>query len=402
MVNLIAQIALSLVTVVIAAGLTYLYALLIAGRSRSRDDAHADPGPALRYAVAIPAHNEAGVIGATVQRLRQMAYPPERFDIHVVADHCTDGTAAVAETAGAVIHARDDGPRGRKGYAVDWLIQRLLADPRRYDAIAIFDADSQADPRFLTEAGRTLAAGAQVVQGHHVISNPGAGRFAALADADMRLNNRIRNQAKENLGLSARLMGDAMVFRRQVLETHPWLEAGSLTEDRAYGIYLVTQGVRICYAPDAISRGQAAVRWRDATPQRMRWYGGAFDMQRRYLPILWRLARHGNGDALDKLLELALPPFSLLALGAAVLLLLQLLLSLLGPWPPALLFTSVALVLLAFLFPFAGLIATAAPAAAYRAMLAGPVYVLWRAGISLWVRLRYRSVAWVRTRRAGD
>jgi len=125
-------------------------------------------------------------------------------------------------------------------------------------------------------------------------------------------------------------------------------------------------------------------------------------MQRRYLPILWRLARRGSADALDKLLELALPPFSLLALGAAALLLLQLLLGLLAPWPPALLFTAAALLLLAFSFPFAGLIATSAPAAAYRAMLAGPVYVLWRTGISLWVRLRYRSVAWVRTRRAGD
>lgn len=400
--SLVFQIALSLISIVIAAGLAYLYLLLIAGRSRARDKARPDPQPALRYAIAIPAHNEAGVIGATVHSLRQMAYPPGLFDIHVVADHCTDDTAAVAEVAGAIAHVRDDPPAGRKGYAVDWLIQRLLADPRRYDAIAIFDADSRADARFLVEAGRVLASGAQVVQGRHVIVNPGAGRFAALADADMRLNNRIRNQAKENLGLSARLMGDAMVFRREVLETHPWLEAGSLTEDRAYGIYLATQGVRIRYAPDAVSHGQAVARWRDATPQRMRWYGGAFDMQRRYLPLLWRLARRGNRDALDKLLELALPPFSLLALGAAASLLLQLLLAQLTAWPRLLVVASAVLALLAFLYPFAGLLATRAPARAYRAMLTGPIYVLWRAWISLRVRLRPQGIAWVRTRRNDD
>jgi len=96
---------------------------------------------------------------------------------------------------------REDGPRGRKGYAVDWLIRRLLADPRRYDAIAIFDADSQVDAGFLVEVSRYLASGAQVIQGRHVIANAGASRFAALADADMRLNNRIRNKAKTNLGL---------------------------------------------------------------------------------------------------------------------------------------------------------------------------------------------------------
>ena len=195
-----------------------------------------------------------------------MAYPAGRFDVHVVADHCSDDTAAVAEAAGATVHVRGDEPRGRKGYAVDWLIRRLLADPRRYDAIAIFDADSQVDAGFLSAVAHRMADGARVVQGRHVIGNPGVSLFAALADADMRLNNRIRNQAKENLGLSARLMGDAMALRRDVLEQHPWLEAGSLTEVRAYGIYLVTQGVRIRFAADALSYGQAAARWRMRPP----------------------------------------------------------------------------------------------------------------------------------------
>jgi cellulose synthase/poly-beta-1,6-N-acetylglucosamine synthase-like glycosyltransferase len=400
--RLILDIILLLVTIAISAGLAYLYLLLIAGKPRATRPAANAGEPPLGFAIAIPAHNEAGVIGATVGQLRKLAYRADRFDVHVVADHCRDDTAAVAAAAGAEVHVRSDAPAGRKGYAVDWLIRRLLADPRRYDAIAVFDADSQVDARFLAEISPYLAAGAAVVQGRHVIANPGASRFAALADADMRLNNRIRNQAKENLGLSARLMGDAMVFRRAVLAQRPWVGAESLTEDRDYGIYLVTQGVRIRFAPNAISVGQAVARWGDATPQRLRWYGGAFELQRRYLPILWRLARRGNGDALDKLLELALPPFSLLALGSAALLLLQLLLSLATPWPPALRVTAAALLLLAFVFPFAGLIATGAPPAAYRAMLAGPFYVLWRAGISIWVRLRYRSVAWVRTRRTGD
>ena len=392
----------ALFLLVIAAGLGYHYFLLWAGRQPSLRREVRPSSATLRYALAVPAHNEQGVIASTVQRLRQIDYPAERFDVHVVADYCSDDTALAARAAGAEVHVRDDGPRGRKGYALDWLIRRLLADPRRYDAIVVFDADSRVDPGFLTAVDPVLAAGAQVVQGRHVISNPHASHFAALADADMRLNNRIRNQAKENLGLSARLMGDAMAFRREVLEQHPWLEAGSLTEDRAYGIYLVTQGVRIRYTPDAISYGQAVARWRDATPQRMRWYGGAFDMQRRYVPGLMKLALRGNPDALDKLLELTLPPFSLLALGSVGLLLLQAVLAAAVSWPQGLLGVTAVLVLLAFLFPFLGLRATCAPGRAYRALLIGPFYVLWRAWIGLWVRLRYGRIGWVRTRRAGD
>lgn len=397
MLLILLEVMIALVGLVLAAGLAYLYFLLFAGRSPASAKGEPARPFRLRFAVAIPAHNEAAVIGNTVQHLRQMAYPADLYDIHVVADHCTDDTAAVARAAGAEAHVRQEEPRGRKGYAIEWLIRRLLADPRRYDAIAIFDADSQVAPGFLAAADRLLAEGAQVVQGRHVISNPQASRFALLADADMRLNNLIRNQAKENLGLSARLMGDAMVLRREILEQHPWLEAGSLTEDRAYGIYLVTQGVRIRHAADALSYGQAVTRWGDATPQRKRWYGGAFDLQRRYVPRLWKLAQRGNPDALDKLLELVLPPFSLLALGAGVLFLLQLLLARLVAWPLALLMFAVILVVPAFLYPFLGLLATRAPARTYGALLAGPFYILWRAWLSLWVRIRYANIAWVRT-----
>jgi len=396
------QALLIILLTLIGVGLTYHYLLLIAGRAPRRGTANKRADAVLSFALAVPAHDEEAVIGATVQRLRQMDYPVGQFDVHVAADYCTDGTAHVGRAAGAQVHMRDKGPRGRKGYAVDWLIHRLLDDPRRYDAIAIFDADSRVDPGFLAAVSHLLTDGAQVVQGRHVISNPEIGLFASLADADMRLNNRIRNQAKENLGLSARLMGDAMVFRREVLERYPWLEAGSLTEDRAYGIYLVTQGVRVRFAPDALSFGQAASRWRDATPQRLRWYGGAFDMQRRYLSTLGRLALRGNWDALDKFLELALPPFSLLALGAAGLFALQLLLFLFSNGLPALLAISAGLAVLALLYPFFGLAATGAPLRSYRAMLLGPVYLLWRVWISLWVRLRYRSVTWIRTRRSGE
>lgn len=391
--NFVIDLVLLAAGAVIAAGLAYHYVLLIAGKERPVEGHDAGAAPGLRCALMSPAHNEQDVIGATVLRLRQIDYPPDLFDIHVVADHCT------ALAAGAVVHVRADEPRGRKGYAVDWLIKRLLADPRRYDAIVVFDADSRVDPRFLAAVQPLLAAGAQVVQGRHVIANPGSSRFSALADADMRLNNRIRNQAKENLGLSARLMGDAMVFRRQVLEQHPWMGAQSLTEDRDYGIYLATQGARIRYTPAAVSSGQAVARWQEATPQRMRWYGGAFDLQRRYLRTLWTLTwRQRSWDAFDKLLELALPPFSMLAMGSAALLLVQLALVALGVQPLSQLWWPASLVLLAVLFPFLGLAATAAPAKAYGAMLAGPFYVLWRVGIGFWVRLRYRTLSWSRTR----
>lgn len=355
---------------------------------------------ASRFAIAIPAHNEERVIGATVARLRQVDYAEDRFDVHVVADHCADATAQVARAAGAIVHERDEGLRGRKGYALAWLLERLLADSRRYDAVIVFDADSQVAPDFLAWMDGALAFGAQVAQGRHAIANPEASTFSALADADMRLNNRIRNQAKENLGLSARLMGDGMCLSRKVLETYPF-HMSSLTEDREYGTYLVAQGVRLRYVPQALSMGQATARWSDATGQRLRWYGGAFDMQRRYLGPLLRAAwRHRSLDALDRALELALPPFSALCVTAAGLVLLQSILWMAGV--PSFLGPSVLLAALALAYPFLGLWAERAPASSFRALLHGPFYALWRVRVGLTARLRRGRVPWVRTRRAEE
>ena len=79
MVTFILQVVLTLMTFIIAAGLLYHYLLLFAGQ-RSRGSGTAKPGePTLRFALAIPAHDEAGVIAATVQQLRRLAYPADLF-----------------------------------------------------------------------------------------------------------------------------------------------------------------------------------------------------------------------------------------------------------------------------------------------------------------------------------
>ena len=391
----------SIVLTLIGLGLAYLYILLAFGgkRTTSRDS----PRRFLRLAVAIPAHNEEAVIGASVRRLLQSNYPRECFDVHVVADYCADGTASVAAAAGALVHPREVGPRGRKGYALGWLFRQLLVDPRSYDAIVVFDADSKVDQQFLEQANRMLNSGARVIQGRHVISNPSAGTFSALADADMRLNNRIRNQAKANLGLSARLMGDAMCFHRSVLENYPWAEASSLAEDREYGIYLTMQGIRVVYEPAALSAGQATILWKDATPQRLRWYGGVLEIQKQYLgPLLAAALRKRNAAAFDLALDLLLPPFSTLAVLAAMTTLLSGVLTLAGLIPMFLFYGAVSLTASAVAFPFVGLVAERAPRSSFRALIRGPLYALWRVWVGARALLLRGNLSWVRTRRTEE
>src|SRR5690242_7161518 len=84
-----------------------------AGRSPAVVDSDPDPDSGLSRhypkpdtrpvpSVVIPAHNEATVIGRLLAGLLADAQPGE-FDVIVVPNGCTDGTAAVAEKFGSAV-----------------------------------------------------------------------------------------------------------------------------------------------------------------------------------------------------------------------------------------------------------------------------------------------------------
>src|SRR6476659_9111480 len=57
----------------------------------------------------------------------------------VVADNCTDDTAAVASAAGAEVISRNDPTQIGKGYALGWAINHISMDPP--DFVVFVDAD---------------------------------------------------------------------------------------------------------------------------------------------------------------------------------------------------------------------------------------------------------------------
>lgn len=379
--------------------LLYHYYLLLAG-ARAPSLPAAPAARRHRFALAIPAHNEAAVIGATVRNFKAIDYPSELFDVVVVADHCQDATAAVAREAGAIAYERHQPPRGRKGYALAWLLQRLLEIQPPYDAIVVLDADSRVNSRFLTALNDGLHAGYEALQGRHLISNSDASLYNSLAAVDLRLNNRLRNAARHNLGSSARLMGDAMCFTTPLLRRFPW-NTFSLVEDVEYGVELLLAGVRIGYVPGAESHGQAAGGWQQASRQRARWEGGFLDLRRR-LPVrlLAAAVRQRRLDLLDRAVELLLPPFSLLTLLSVCLLFIQTF------WRRS--FFSLPRPAMAAVvagwgaFPFIGLWLDGAPAPLYRRLAFGPLFLLWRVGVTLTTLWRRDRVRWVRTPRSEE
>lgn len=103
-----------------------------------------------KFAVVVPAHNEALVIESTLKSLLSLDYPEDRFEIVVVADNCNDETAALAAVPGVTVYERNDPHLCGKGYALRWCFDRLLNQQRGYEAVVVIDADSTVSNNFLT------------------------------------------------------------------------------------------------------------------------------------------------------------------------------------------------------------------------------------------------------------
>ena len=132
---------------------------IIAGILLPRRVATVAPGdrkPRPRIAVLIPAHNESAGIRATLDDIRAQIGSDDR--LLVVADNCTDGTAAVAAAAGAEVLERHDLTGIGKGYALDHGLQHLRAEPPQ---IVVF---VDADCRLLPDAIERLALASSVTR----------------------------------------------------------------------------------------------------------------------------------------------------------------------------------------------------------------------------------------------
>ena len=105
--------------------------------------------PEKTFAIVIPAHNEEKVIGQLIENLQVLNYPRELYDIYVIADNCTDQTAQIARNGGAIVYERYNLQQRGKGYAIEWMFNKLFRLNRHYDGVVVFDADNLVHPNFL-------------------------------------------------------------------------------------------------------------------------------------------------------------------------------------------------------------------------------------------------------------
>ena len=267
--------------------------------------------------VVVPAHNEAKGIARTIESIKSVDYPQDRFSVLVIADNCTDDTKERAEQAGArVLERRNLAQRG-KGYALDYAFETLISEGHS-DGLVVVDADTDVSSNILNAMAIRLLEGEGAVQAHYGVRNVDDSWRTRLMDVAFTLYHGVRSTARERLSLSAGLRGNGMAFSIDTLRKVPY-RSYSLVEDVEYGIELGLNGIRVAYAGEAEVRGEMVSGGEASESQRRRWEQGRRGLIVRYAPrLLARAVRERNAVLFDLALDLLTPPLTALAVFTVI------------------------------------------------------------------------------------
>ena len=346
--------------------------------------------------VLVPAHDEAAQIGETVAELTRQL--PESGRLLVVADNCSDDTAALAARAGASVVERRDRERIGKGFAISHGLRHLDADPP--EVVIVVDADCRVSQGGLAALATAAVRANRPIQAEYLLAAPtGAGPTVVVSALATLFRNRVRPRGMRRLGLPCHLTGSGMAFPWRQLRDAPELGA-NLVEDLVMGIELALRGTPALLCPDVrisseLPRGAAA-----NMGQRRRWEHGQLHTLVTYVPRLLAAGLARRRFALVGLgLDLAVPPLALLVMLQLGMLLLSGLAGLVGLASLAafgLAALSVALLSAAVGAAWVGFGRRVLPA---RQILFVPLYLLWKIPLYLGLARGRKQAVWERTAR---
>ncbi|WP_274649279.1 glycosyltransferase family 2 protein [Paenibacillus humicola] len=252
-----------------------------------RKKKHLRHNPKKSFAVLVAAHNEEQVVGALIENLKNLDYPKELYDIFVICDNCTDGTADIARRYGVHACERKNLHLRGKGYAIEWMLKELWAMPKQYDAVVMFDADNLVNTDFLQHMNNDLCEGHKVIQGYLDTKNPEDSWVTASYAITYWYCNRLWQLSRRNLNMANYLGGTGMCFESNLLKEMGW-GATSLVEDLEFSMRCVQRGIKPVLNYEAKVYDEKPLKFKASARQRLRWMQGHFTVARHYFfPLLW-------------------------------------------------------------------------------------------------------------------
>ncbi len=237
-----------------------------------------------RFAVLVAARNERAVIGDLIASIRNQNYPQELIDIYVIADNCTDDTAAIARKAGATVFTRFNQEQVGKGYALDFGLKAIWQEfpHANHEAFFVFDADNVLDANYFAEMNKVFDGGAKASTSYRNSKNFDSNWISAGYGVWFLREAKFLSQARLTLNTSCAVSGTGFFIASDVLKQAGGWKWHLLTEDIEFSASSITDGLRIEYCPTAVLYDEQPTTFRDSWNQRARWAKGFYQVFSHY------------------------------------------------------------------------------------------------------------------------
>ena len=258
-----------------------------------------------RFLILYPAYNEDRVIINAVEQFLLQDYPNGLYTVAVISDHMQPETNESLRKLPITL-LTPTFEKSSKARAMQYAITQVQGD---YDNVVVLDADNVVRPEFLSQLN-VLCSVYDAIQCHRCAKNAN-NDVAVLDGASEEINNTLFRKAHNRLGLSSALIGSGMCFSYELFKKNVFM-LSTAGEDREMEALLLRQGVFIKYAPDIHVFDEKVSNQDNFQRQRMRWMTAQVQSLIRQLPKIPSAIIHGNINFVDKTIQQALIPRSIL------------------------------------------------------------------------------------------
>ena len=295
---------------IIAGSVTYVVFFAIISLFYEKEDRIAIHAAALtnrmnRFLILFPAYKEDSVIINAVEQFLQQDYPKDLYTVIVISDHMQPETNDYLSKLPITL-LQPTFEKSSKAKAMQFAIESVNID---YNNVVILDADNVVRPEFLSQLN-VLCSIYDAIQCHRCAKNAN-NDVAVLDGASEEINNTIFRKAHNRLGLSSALIGSGMCFKFELFKENVF-KLNTAGEDREMEALLLHQGVFIKYAPDIHVFDEKVSNQDNFQRQRMRWMTAQVQSLVSQLPKVPKALLHGNINYVDKVIQQALIPRSIL------------------------------------------------------------------------------------------
>ena len=259
-----------------------------------------EPGAYHRFAVIIAARNERMVLPNLIESIQNQNYPKEALDVIVIADNCTDDTAAICRNMGAIVYERENKELIGKGYALDYLFSQMMENGTfdSYEGYCVIDADNLLDENFIAEMNKMFDKGHRILTSYRNSKNYADNWISAGYALWFMREARFLNNPRMRLGSSCAISGTGFLVHRDIIAKNNGWKHHLLTEDIEFTIDSVLAGERIGYCEYAVLYDEQPTTMRQSWDQRLRWAKGFYQVVANYGTKLWKNIFIGKKKAL--------------------------------------------------------------------------------------------------------